>query len=194
MRGRGSTGSSAGTSSELPQHLLHSGHVDRGLQILRSRREEVGLPFPDPFGRLPIKFLLARARARLLRSPWRGESLSKTKPHDLLRVDACASAATGLALVDIARGAMLQTNHLLLARKAGEPTRLIRALAMEAGYLSTGGVRNESEGQASDSIVFRSGGKDWGSPFDRDLFDDAGGLRVERGPVARVPQSCYRGC
>ena len=40
---------------------------------------------------------------------------------------------TGLALVDSIRAADFNTRHLLLALEAGEPYRIARALALEAG-------------------------------------------------------------
>ena len=61
----------------------------------------------------------------------------------LLKIDACASVATGLSLIDVARGAALQTTSLLLALEAGEPSRVARALALEAGYQSARGVRTK---------------------------------------------------
>jgi hypothetical protein len=53
-------------------------------------------------------------------------------PAVLARVDAAWSAAVGLGNVDTIRGADFATRHLLLALKAGEPSRVARALAFEA--------------------------------------------------------------
>ncbi|MFQ5790097.1 MAG: serine/threonine-protein kinase PknK, partial [Acidobacteriota bacterium] len=47
-----------------------------------------------------------------------------------------------LAVVDTIRGADIQTRHLLLALRAGEPYRISRALALEAAYCSTSGGRS----------------------------------------------------
>src|SRR5262249_47244940 len=49
------------------------------------------------------------------------------------------SAAGCFAFVDTIRGADFQTRHLLLALGAGEPYRVSRALATEAGYSATAG-------------------------------------------------------
>jgi hypothetical protein len=57
------------------------------------------------------------------------------------RLDVTWSAAIGMAMVDTVRGADFQTRHLLLALKVGEPYRLARALAVEAGFASIKGPR-----------------------------------------------------
>ena len=80
-----------------------------------------------------------RARIR-----WRGLAFVARDPDHipadrLLRIDTCWSVATGLALVDNVRAADFNTRHLLLALEAGEPYRMARALALEAGFLTCGG-------------------------------------------------------
>jgi hypothetical protein len=57
---------------------------------------------------------------------------SEVAPAVLARVDAAWSAAVGLGNVDTIRGADFATLHLLLALKAGEPSRVARAMAFEA--------------------------------------------------------------
>jgi hypothetical protein len=46
-------------------------------------------------------------------------------------------------MVDTIRGASFQTRQLLLALDAGEPHRVARALAAEAAFVATGGVKDE---------------------------------------------------
>jgi hypothetical protein len=82
-----------------------------------------------------------RARIR-----WRGLAFVARDPDHipadhLLRIDTCWSVATGLALVDNVRAADFNTRHLLLALEAGEPYRMARALALEAGFLTCFGSR-----------------------------------------------------
>jgi serine/threonine protein kinase len=122
------------------EKLLHAGHVDRGLNILKSLLNTVGVPFPKR-GRIPYSLLYWRLRARLKGIRWKECSADNVAPEVLLRIDACSSVATGLALVDIARGAALQGVNYVLSLSAGEPYRVARALAMEAGYRSTAGGR-----------------------------------------------------
>ena len=57
---------------------------------------------------------------------------SQISAMDLTRIDLCWSAVAGLSMSEPIRGADFQTAGLLLALKAGEPSRIARALAMEA--------------------------------------------------------------
>jgi hypothetical protein len=132
---------------EFKQHaaeqLLYSGHVDRGLAIFKEVLGQFGVPLPKPTSPMPLDLLLRRARLRLRGIGFRERHATTIARDVLLKVDACASIATGLSLIDIARGAALQTTSLLLALETGEPSRVARALAMEAGYQSTPGVRTK---------------------------------------------------
>ena len=65
---------------------------------------------------------------------------SQISAIDLTRIDLCWSAVAGLSMSEPIRGADFQTRGLLLALKAGEPLRIARALAMEAGHRSTEGI------------------------------------------------------
>jgi hypothetical protein len=125
------------------EELLHSGHIDHGLTIFEEILRQVGKKLPRPTSVLPVELLLRRGLLALRGLRWRERDVGDIPRDVLLTVDSCAAVATGLALVDIARGATLQTTSLLLALRAGEPTRIARALAMEAGYRSTGGAGAE---------------------------------------------------
>ena len=69
----------------------------------------------------------------------------KVPPALLQRIDACWSVSMGLSMVDTIRGASFQARQLLLALDAGEPVRVTRALAAEAAFVATGGVRAEKQ-------------------------------------------------
>jgi hypothetical protein len=51
------------------------------------------------------------------------------------------AVSSGLAVVDTIRGADFQARQLLLALEAGEPRRVVRALAMETAYVAIGGTK-----------------------------------------------------
>ena len=123
------------------EQLLYSGHVDDGLAIFDTVLRQVGLELPQTLSGLPLDLLLRRARLKMRGLRWRERPAAGVPRQLLLQIDTCASVATGLSLVDVARGAALQTTSLLLALRAGEPNRMGRVLAMEAAYTSTGGVK-----------------------------------------------------
>src|SRR5262249_28742313 len=63
-------------------------------------------------------------------------------PRELLsRIDVCWSVSLGLNYVDPVRGALFHADNLLLSLRAGEPYRIARALAMEAGQSAGSGGR-----------------------------------------------------
>src|SRR5262249_14211286 len=62
-------------------------------------------------------------------------------PELLKKIDLTFAVASCLPLVDALRGADFAAQNLLYALRAGEPSRLARSLAMEAGYHATAGDR-----------------------------------------------------
>ena len=122
------------------EEFLFSGRVDEGLAIFEQLIAQVGMKLPTRVGTVSLSLLLRRVQLRLHGLRWRERKADALPADALLTLDACSAVATGLALVDVASGAVLQTTSLLLAMKAGEPARLARALAMEAGYRSTAGI------------------------------------------------------
>src|SRR5438445_5838653 len=92
----------------------------------------------------PFRSLMGLLLGRL-RLWWRGLKFterheSEVPPEDLKRVDVTWSTSTGLTIIDIVGAAHFQTQNLLLALNAGEPFRLARALAWEAGHSSNPGL------------------------------------------------------
>ena len=121
--------------------FLISGHIDQGLATLHTVLEAVGLNLPGTPRRALWSLLLGRARLRLRGLRFRERDQSEIAAADLTRIDVCWSAVTGLSIVDSIRGADFQTRGLLLALRAGEPSRIARALAMEAAHVATAGDR-----------------------------------------------------
>ncbi|MBV8234093.1 MAG: protein kinase [Acidimicrobiia bacterium] len=121
--------------------FLISGHIDQGLTTLRTVLEAVGLNLPGTLRGALWSFLLGRARLRLRGLRFRERDPSEIAAADLARIDVCWSAVIGLSVVDWIRGADFQARGLLLALRAGEPSRIARALAMEALCVATAGAR-----------------------------------------------------
>ncbi|MFZ0819762.1 MAG: protein kinase [Candidatus Acidiferrales bacterium] len=116
------------------EQLLISGHVDDGLAVLRRVLSMVGMRLSKtPRGAL-ISLLFRRAWIRLRGLGFRERSVSEISAEDLRKVDTCWSVAIGLGMSEPIQGAEFQGRHLLLALRAGELTRVARALAVETGY------------------------------------------------------------
>ena len=121
---------------------LRGGRFDDGLTLLRRVVARAGFRFPESTGGA----LAALAMARL-RLAARGYELTERPaagaPTELLaRLDTIWPAIVGLSLVDPLRSAFFATHYTRLALEAGERDRLIRALGVEAAYLSSIGGRH----------------------------------------------------
>jgi hypothetical protein len=120
--------------------LLISGHLDQGLALLRTILGPLGLRFPDTLQSAVRSLLWHRAILWARGLKFRRRQASEIAARDLTRIDVCWSAVAGLSMSEPLRGADFQTRGLLLALKAGEPLRIARALAMEAGHRGTAGL------------------------------------------------------
>jgi tetratricopeptide (TPR) repeat protein len=115
------------------EHLLKSGRDTEGLAVLRDVLSAVGLNYPESSPAALASLLYHRARLRLRGLGFEQTPADKCQPRELSRVDVAFSATAGLAMVDVIRGADFGARHLSLALDAGEPIRICRALAFEAG-------------------------------------------------------------
>jgi hypothetical protein len=129
-------GASPGKRVELQQRgaeqFLIGGHIDRGLDLIRTVLAGMGVGMPRSPRAALLSMLWYRERVR-----WRGidfvaRAADDIDPDILLRVDTCWSAVTGLLLVDMISAGYFSARHLLLALDAGEPSRIARAMAIEA--------------------------------------------------------------
>ncbi|HUF47201.1 MAG TPA: protein kinase [Vicinamibacterales bacterium] len=105
------------------QYLI-SGHIDEGLDRLRSVLEAVGLRIPSTPRRALLGVLYHRLRLRLRGLDFTRRDESGVPAETRRRLDACWSAASGLANVDAIRGAYFHARHLRMALAAGEPRRI----------------------------------------------------------------------
>ncbi len=121
------------------EQLVHTGHLDEGLPLLRSVLRQVGFRYPDSTLGSLLFFLFHRMRIRLRGLKFHERDESQIAPEQLIRIDTLWSVSLGLSMIDTLRGRAFQGRHLLLALKAGDPYRVARAIANEAGYSATGG-------------------------------------------------------
>ncbi len=123
------------------EHLLRSGHIDEGLEVVAEVLRAVGLSLPTSPRRALSNVVLQRARLRL-----RGLEPSDTTELTHLerrKMQACWSIAVGLSLVDTIVGADFHARHLMLALDSGDRVCLGRALALEAGHVGSTDPRRQ---------------------------------------------------
>ena len=125
------------------EQLLVGGHLDRGLKVIRKVLERVGFWFPQGYKTAMLSLLFRRFRVWMRGLRFTETPVNEIPPRQLLHVDICWAVAMGLSLVDHVRGADFHTRHLLLALKAGEPSRLACALAMEGPFSAARGTRGQ---------------------------------------------------
>ena len=126
------------------EQFLISGHIDAGVASLRAVLARVGMRMPGSSRTALASMLFRQVILRLRGFRFRERETSQIPPEILTRIDVCWSAAKGLTLLDPIRGQDFQARHLLLALRAGEPFRVARALAMEAGHSAQGGRRTRA--------------------------------------------------
>ncbi|MFO0589796.1 MAG: AAA family ATPase [Polyangiaceae bacterium] len=120
------------------EHLLGSGHFQRGFSILRSICDDLGVPFPETRGRAMASAVWQRVkiRARGFRFTERDER--DVPVEDLRRLDVYTAIGVGLSQVGLVRGEDFHARGLLLALQVGEPRRLARYFLYEAMFRSNG--------------------------------------------------------
>ncbi|MCC6625092.1 MAG: hypothetical protein IT385_27850, partial [Deltaproteobacteria bacterium] len=123
-------------------NLIRSGHVDEGLAAQKAALDRLGVRVSrSAWLALPF-IVLDRIRLRLRGLGYRLQPSSHADPRRLARIDASMALGAVLPLIDTIRGLQVHGQALRDALAAGEPARLARALAMEAGYRNalSGGV------------------------------------------------------
>jgi eukaryotic-like serine/threonine-protein kinase len=141
LRAAGPSSDVAALERRAAEQYLRGGRFDDGLAILRRVVARAGFRFPETSG--GALAALGLARARLL---WRGLRFARRDPSLvppalLSRLDTIWPAIVGLSLVDPLRSAYFASHYTRMALEAGERDRLIRALGVEAAYLSSIGGR-----------------------------------------------------
>ncbi|MBK8253804.1 MAG: AAA family ATPase [Polyangiaceae bacterium] len=123
------------------EQLLISGHIDRGMEIIRLLLGSLGTRLPQSQNAAIVSFVASRARLKLRGLDFTERAAHEIPPDELLKIDAIWAVSIGLSLVDSVRGTDYQSRHLLLALDAGEPYRVARALALEAVFSAAGGPK-----------------------------------------------------
>lgn len=138
--------------------LVRGGYVGQGLSEIEAVLADIGAAKPVVRPRLP-----SFRRLRMLAAGARCASGERDLPGRVLtEMDVCGSMGVALSLLDTERGAAYQARYLELALRYGEPRRLAKALAVEAGYLAGWGHYRRAEKIAAraQTVVESGGGKD----------------------------------
>lgn len=138
---------------QAAEHWLRSGRVDDATIALHSVLDEVGLRLPRSSGRAIVSLLLMRARLRVRGLRFRARDPAETRGKDLARIDACWSIATGLSLVAPIKSTAFGTRGALLSLETGDPYRIARSLALEAGFVAALGPRTKKR---ADKLLARA--------------------------------------
>jgi hypothetical protein len=125
------------------EYLLGSGHIARGLEVLREVLVEFGETLPATSRAALARLLWSRARLRAGGLRWRERDPGAIPPRELVRLDAFKAVAVCLGPIDLIRGAEFQARLLRAALKVGERRQVGRALAIESIYLATAGHASE---------------------------------------------------
>ncbi len=124
------------------EQQLISGHIDQGLETIRTVLESIGLKLPATPKRALLSLAWQLLRLKLQGLRFEERDTSQIAPEKLIAIDTCWSVSVGLGTVDTIRGMVFGKRHLRLALEAGEPYRVARALAIEAAYSGAGGLPN----------------------------------------------------
>ena len=122
--------------------FLIGGHMDAGLDVLRSVLSAVGLRIPETPRRALWSLLWQRLLLRIRGLRFRARKARDIPADELARIDVCWTGGIGLGLIDPIRAFAFQARHLRLALRAGDPARVSRALAIESFFVSDAGAAN----------------------------------------------------
>ncbi len=124
------------------EQLLITGHIRGGLAVLDNLLAEEQVSMPVSPKRALASLLWQRLRLKLRGLRWNETHPSEVSARALSRIDVFQVVGQGLGAVDSIRGADFQARCLRAALDAGEPTRIARALVMEAIFVATRGGRH----------------------------------------------------
>jgi serine/threonine protein kinase/tetratricopeptide (TPR) repeat protein len=141
--------------------LLMGGHIDEGLDVFRVVLATVGLRLAKGPKRALLSLILRRLLIRVRGLRFTERDAAMIPESELLRIDTCWAVAAGLGVVDLIRGADFQSLHLLLALRAGEISRVARAMAFEVSQAAArGGAEQQHITQLmekTDALARRAG-------------------------------------
>ena len=138
-------GGDEAAAEDLQRRAAHQylvgGYMLEGKAVASSVLARYGLRLAKTYWGALVSLLWCRARVRLRGLRFVERSEEAVPVSDLTRIDSCWSVSLGLSLADSIRGSEFGAKHLVWALRAGEPYRVVRAFAVESGFLSVWGPR-----------------------------------------------------
>lgn len=145
-------GADLATRRECHRHaaeqLLITGHLEEGLAAVNALLAEIGVTLAKSPGGALASLLWTQVKLRLRGYRWQRRHIREIADSELARHDIFQVVASGLAMIDNIRGADFGARALLMALKLGEPSRIVKDLAMEAIFQSSQGGRGARRGGA----------------------------------------------
>ncbi|HVM69048.1 MAG TPA: protein kinase, partial [Gaiellaceae bacterium] len=138
-------GAAADLERRAAEQFMRGGHIDDGIALLRRVLASSSVPYPGTHAAAFATTLAFRARLSVRGFDFDSRSSEQVPAEELARVDACWSAGLGHAWVDTTRAAAFQARYMLLALRAGEPSRVSLGLATEASQMAAVGGRRRTE-------------------------------------------------
>jgi hypothetical protein len=135
---RASEGAKVAEALELrrkaAEHWLRSGHIDQGMRQLSTLLSAVGAGFEKTKLQRVASLLFERARLSVRGYRFKPRAARQISARELTTIDVFWSVGSLVGLVDFVPGADFQTRAVRAALKAGEPTRVAKALCLEAAF------------------------------------------------------------
>lgn len=116
-----------------------SGRIQEGRDGLQAVLQGIGLSLTNSPAKAICALLFRRMKLRLRGLNYKKTSQSELDSFALSKIDVVWAASAGLSMFDVIEAASFQTINLQLALQAGEPQRIVRAMAWEAAHTSNAG-------------------------------------------------------
>ena len=136
------------------EQLLTCGRIDEGASVLGRVLVTAGLRAPGSPLSAVFWLIVYRIWASLIGLRFKERHADDLPRVDRLRLDALYAAALGFAIVDVVRGACIQTLYFVRALRAGDRSHVLRAALMLATqHANVGGQESKRERALRDFVA-----------------------------------------
>ena len=125
--------------------LLRAGRLEEGDELVQKVLVEAGMSIPGSELGIILRYLGNKIRLGVRGLGFKERPESALTSAELGRLDVAASASAVLAMTDTLAGALMHTRNLRISLDAGEPMRVVRALAVEASFTAVAGHKAEAK-------------------------------------------------